>query len=268
MKPFLPWPGNKSKIRLSILEHFPKSINTYHEPFLGSGAVFFALEEAGIEFKAARLSDTNQLLVECWQHVQDNAEFVAKNLLAHCGLDSEEYYYNARKFMWMPAYFIYVMRAAFSSIYRENKAGEFNVPWRKSDYAKGKRVSSDTSQLIQCGAYLQEHPVKITCQVFQQAVREAGAGDLVYLDPPFVPYTPTGFTSYTKNGFVWEDHLALKTHIDAAVARGVRIVLSNSATPASEEIFGPPTEIISTANMAKSTATTKGKRSEGIWVYG
>lgn len=267
MKPFLPWPGNKSKIKHKILAHFPKSINVYHEPFLGSGAVFFALEEAGIEFKSARLSDTNHNLVNCWQCVGASPEVVAKNLDEHCLRDSAEYYAQARQFMWMPGYFIYVMRAAFSSIYRENRSGEFNVPWRKSDYAKGKRISSDTSQIIQCGEYLQSRSVKIICQAFQVALAAAVSGDLVYLDPPYLPYMSTGFVGYTKDGFGWEEHKQLHESIREAVARGVKVVLSNSATLASEEIFGPPTEIISTANMAKSTATVKGKRSEGIWVW-
>lgn len=267
MKPFLPWPGNKSKIKHKILAHFPKSINVYHEPFLGSGAVFFALEEAGIEFKAARLSDTNKNLAECWRHVQEDPQFVAKNLAEMCAVDSEERYYKARQFMWMPAHFIYVMRAAFSSIYRENKAGEFNVPWRKSDFLKGKRISTDTKQLIQCGEYLQSIDVKITCQTFQVALAAAQQGDLVYLDPPYLPYVATGFVGYTKDGFGREEHKQLRESIHEAVGRGVRIVLSNSATTAAEEIFGQPTEVISTADMAKSTATIKGKRQESIWVW-
>lgn len=267
MKPFLPWPGNKSKIKHKILAHFPKSINVYHEPFLGSGAVFFALEEAGIEFKAARLSDTNKNLVNCWQYVQVDPQFVARNLTEMCAVDSEERYYKARQFMWMPAHFIYAMRAAFSSIYRENQSGEFNVPWRKSDFLKGKRISADMTQLLQCGEYFHARDVKIICQAFQQALRDAGAGDMAYLDPPYLPYMSTGFVGYTKDGFGWEEHKQLHESIREAVARGVKVVLSNSATQASEEIFGPPTEIISTANMAKSTATTKGKRQEGIWVW-
>ncbi len=267
MKSFLPWPGSKSRIRSQILELFPKSVNVYHEPFLGSGAIFFGLEEAGITFKAARLSDSNKDLIHCWGTLQENPEWVASQAEAHCLRDSEEYYAKTKQFMGLPGAFIYCMRAGFSSIYRVNKAGEFNVPWRKSDYEKGKRISTDTKQILQCGEYLNSVPVTLSCQIFQDAFTSVGSGDLLYLDPPYLPYIPTGFVGYTKDGFGWDTHLQLKESIDSAVARGATVVLSNSFTSASTEIFGSPLKVIGCADMAKSTATTKGKRQEGIWVW-
>jgi DNA adenine methylase len=55
------------------------------------------------------------------------------------------------------------------------------------------------------------------------------AGDLVYFDPP---YSPAGesitFTSYHRSGFNTHDHLALADRARALVAKGAKVVISNS----------------------------------------
>jgi len=41
MKPMLKYAGGKQKEILCFLEHIPEKFDTYIEPFLGGGAVFF-----------------------------------------------------------------------------------------------------------------------------------------------------------------------------------------------------------------------------------
>jgi len=38
------WSGSKRKNVENILKYFPKKINKYYEPFLGSGAVLYAVK--------------------------------------------------------------------------------------------------------------------------------------------------------------------------------------------------------------------------------
>jgi DNA adenine methylase len=41
--PFLKWAGGKRQLLPKIVERLPRSCATYYEPFVGGGAVFFAL---------------------------------------------------------------------------------------------------------------------------------------------------------------------------------------------------------------------------------
>lgn len=274
MDPFLPWPGSKAKCASQIIETFPQSFNTYYEPFLGSGAIFFRMHWAPNNperrrFQKARLSDTNAKLINCFRAVKERPEHV-KAMLGHClDRNSEEFYQAMRSQMDNPSVFLYVMRAAFSSMYRENLKGEFNVPWRKQDFEKnGRRISYDVEQLDACSRYMVEHDVDLSVAPWIDAIHDAKAGDLVYFDPPYLPYTETGFVNYVAGGFGEGEHVFLRTQARILASKGVFVALSNSDVPASRRIYGAPTRVISVANNVKANATDKGTRAEGLWLYG
>lgn len=270
MDPFLPWPGSKAKCAKAIIAEFPEAFNTYHEPFLGSGAIFFALNNLTTKrtFLHARLSDTNANLINCWRAVQERPEHV-KHMLQHCLERNSEQFYNAmRDQMGNPSVFLYVMRAAFSSMYRENLKGKFNVPWRKQDFeTNGKRISFDVEHLDICSRYLDSKKADVFVADWMVAVQDAKAGDLVYFDPPYLPYTETGFVNYVANGFGEGDHVFLRTSARLLSEKGVFVALSNSDVPASRRIYGEPFKIINVTNAVKSTAKTKGTRAEGLWIW-
>ncbi len=271
MEPFLPWPGSKTKSAKAITAEFPAQFNTYHEPFLGSGAIFFSMSnsfEVRFTFDRARLSDTNANLINCFKAVMERPEHV-KTMLQHClNRNSEEFYKAMRSQMNNPSVFIYVMRAAFSSIYRENLKGCFNVPWRKQDFeVNGKRINADTERLEVCSRYLQSKKADIFVADWMEASQAAKAGDLVYFDPPYLPYTENGFVEYVAGGFAEGDHVFLRTQARLLSERGVFVALSNSDVPASRRLYGEPYKLTNVTNAVKSTATTKGTRSEGLWIW-
>ena len=57
--PFVKWAGGKRSAIPYIDGHLPTDINSYHEPFVGGGAVFFALAPT---IRTATLADVNELL--------------------------------------------------------------------------------------------------------------------------------------------------------------------------------------------------------------
>lgn len=270
MKPFLPWPGSKAKCAEAIIEEFPQDFDTYFEPFLGSGAIFFAMRgnNSRRRFKRARLSDINANLINCWKAVMERPDAVA-TILTHClARNSEAFYNEMRQQMSNPSVFLYVMRAGFSSMYRENLRGHFNVPWRKQDFVKhGKKISYDVEQLGLCSRYMAERNVELAVASWIDAIHDVKRGDVVYFDPPFLPYTDNGFVAYVAEGFGEGDHVFLRTQCRVLSEKGAFVALSNSDVPASRRIYGEPTKIITVANSVKSTATNKGTRSEGLWIW-
>ncbi len=42
-KPFVKWVGGKRSLLPQLLDRLPAAFNNYYEPFLGGGALFFAL---------------------------------------------------------------------------------------------------------------------------------------------------------------------------------------------------------------------------------
>lgn len=274
MNPFLPWPGSKAKCKELIICEFPQAFETYYEPFLGSGAVFFGMNPGWSNnpnkrnLKRAVLSDTNAKLINCFRAVLERPEHV-KRMLVHClDRNSEEFYGAMRHQMDNPSVFIYVMRAAFSSMYRENLKGEFNVPWRKQDFeVNNRRISYDVEQLDACSRYMHEQNVHLAVADWLVTVQDAKAGDLVYFDPPYLPYTETGFVNYVAGGFGEGEHVFLRTQARMLSERGVFVALSNSDVPASRRIYGEPSKVISVSNSVKANATDKGKRSEGLWLW-
>ena len=48
-KPFVRWAGGKTRLLPQILPYVPEHFRDYFEPFLGGGAMFFAVCTVGIE---------------------------------------------------------------------------------------------------------------------------------------------------------------------------------------------------------------------------
>ena len=133
-EPFLKWAGGKRVLLPAVLPKLPR-IGTgahYYEPFLGGGAIFFATEP-----QSAHLSDINSELMRTYRAVRDCPEDVIDQL---SGLrnDPEEFYkiraWRPRTRARRAARFIYLNKTCFNGLYRENLAGEFNVPYGRHRY--------------------------------------------------------------------------------------------------------------------------------------
>lgn len=46
-KPFVKWVGGKRSLLPELLSRVPKDFTNYYEPFVGGGALFFALQNEG-----------------------------------------------------------------------------------------------------------------------------------------------------------------------------------------------------------------------------
>lgn len=223
--PFLKWVGGKTSLLPELLKHIPARLRRYHEPFLGGGALFFAVRP-----RRALLNDNNPELVHCYEQVRDDVYGVLDALARHVYERSHFESVRALEPLRLApaeraARFIYLNKTCFNGLWRVNRAGRFNVPFGRY---KNPRFA-DPASLITASHALRG--VQIRHAPFEEALAKASPGDFVYLDPPYDPVSPTAsFASYTAGGFTWEDQKRLAHACVVLNRRGVRFLLSNSAT--------------------------------------
>lgn len=224
-KPFLKWAGGKTQLVPQILARFPDQFRTYYEPFVGGGAVFFALGP-----KRSVLSDINEELVATYQTIRDDVDGVIRVLKAHRA--EEEHFYKVRAQQpgrlaahSAAARTIFLNRTCFNGLYRVNRRGRFNVPFGRY---RNPTVCNEVN-LRRCAQALSHTDI-----VVRDALKSnlpVRKGDLVYVDPPYDPISDTAnFTAYTRQGFGKQEQRQLAEMCRQWAERGVHVVASNSNT--------------------------------------
>jgi len=257
--PFLKWAGGKTSLLPELLRHVPaKGLRRYHEPFVGGGALFFAVAP-----RRAMLSDNNAELVHCYLQVRDNVYRVLACLARH--VYEKEHYQSIRALEPLrlspeerAARFIYLNKTCFNGLWRVNRSGRFNVPIGRYTNPR----FHDPSVLLAASAALKG--VEILHAGFEDALRRTSPGDFVYLDPPYDPVSPSSsFASYTADGFTWDDQKRLARACIALNRRGVRFLLSNSATDRIREIYaGFEQRLVHAPRFINSNAGARGRVEE------
>ena len=256
------WAGGKSSLTGSVLKLAERQpIRRYFEPFLGGGAVFFALRP-----RDAVLSDSNPELINSYSQVQSNVEEVIEELSIHQTEHSKTHYYSVRShppkdLTARAAWFLYLNRACYNGLWRVNSKGSFNVPM--GSYKNPRIV--DPEKLRRASRALRN--ARIVCADFESVVTRLRPrpvlGDVVYFDPPYVPLSKTSqFTSYTKEDFTEDDQRRLARVAAMLSERGVRVILSNSETPLIRSLFRDPpfsTEVVQMPRAISSVGSGRGK---------
>ena len=243
-KPFLKWAGGKGKLASRIAERAPERIGRYHEPFLGGGAVFFALQERGLVAEAS-LADRNGDLMATYEAVRDDVEGVIGALgeLSRQYLSREPsqrglYYYEVRDrrrprtAARKAARLLFLNKTCYNGLYRVNSKGRFNVPHGR--YVRPTIL--DEGRLREASDSLAG--IELRAEDFAEACGRARPGDFVYLDPPYRPLSATSaFTKYTSGDFGFADQERLRDAFDELTHRGVAALLSNSSHPDIHELY-------------------------------
>jgi len=266
-RPFLKWAGGKSRLLPALSTRLPEEFGTYYEPFLGGGALFFHLV-ASRGTQAAVLSDINRDLVDTYRGVRDEVDHVVACLREHAERHGREHYYQVRgqtmegeALAPRAARVIYLNRTCYNGLYRQSRSGRFNVPM--GSYRNP--TICDEPLLRAASAALA--PVELLCAPFHQVARRPTAGDLVYMDPPYIPVSSTAsFTSYHKEGFNEEDQRRLARIFKDLAEACVHVLLSNSDTEMVHEIYaGLPRDEVQVARSINSKANRRGGVGELIF---
>lgn len=282
-RPFLKWAGGKHRVvdeLMRLAKQRPLGIDwnvssgeRYHEPFLGSGAMYFGLKSRNFinTRKYAKLNDINSILINCMETVSNHEKLEKlERKLEKYQLDyakqepnprgqskdvreSRMYYKNRDKLnklaktipnlsdsqtIELAALTIFLNKTCFNGLWRMNSNGEFNVP--EGDYHAPTNIYQK-SILEDCHKHLSS--ASLSTKTWQDTFSEMKTGDLVYLDPPYMPLELDGntFTNYYTDGFSKDDQIELAQHSAQLAARGVRVIASNHdalGEPTVREIYG------------------------------
>lgn len=241
LKPVVPWVGGKRQLIPKLMEYKPETFNKYYEPFIGGGAFLFALQPDNFV-----INDYNEELINMYKVIKTSTNELLEVLKKPQSNNTKEYYLEIRaldrdfeKFSKMSnieraARLIYMLKVDFNGLYRVNKKGQFNVPYGRYKNPK----IADKNTLFAAKEFFNNTKNEIISGDFEKAVKTAKKSDFVYFDPPYIPLTETAdFTSYTSKGFSMGDQVRLKEVFFELANKGVNVMLSNSDTPITRELY-------------------------------
>lgn len=229
-KPFIKWAGGKTLLAKKLIARMPEKYNTYIEPFIGGGSIFFEVSPEN-----AFINDINNSLINCYNQIKGDYQTIVSILSKleseFNELDEQEkskYYYIKRdefnkKHMDVmnAALFVFLNKTCFNGLYRENKSGCFNVP-----FGHKKKISLYDEENMQLVSEAMKN-AKITCLDFEEFLKHTNVekGDFVFIDSP---YAET-FSQYNQSGFTNKDHERLASLFHELSDMGVYCMETNNA---------------------------------------
>lgn len=252
MKPLVKYHGGKSKEIPSFINYIPKRFDTYFEPFLGGGAVFFHLEP-----QKAVINDINAKLMTFYLDVKEKYEVVSEQLARLQALyeanqaeykklkelhpdkrvenKNEALYYELRdmfnhkiesQYLDSVVYF-FINKTAYSGMIRYNAQGEYNVPFG--------RYQNFNTQLVTWGHHKLLQRALLFTGDYSTVFNMATENDFMFLDPPY----DCVFNDYGNieavNGFDEMEHRRLAADFRRLECKAMMII---GKTPLTVELYG------------------------------
>lgn len=263
--PVVKWVGGKRQLLPEIEKYIPESFTTYYEPFLGGGAVLFNLQP-----KKAIVNDINEELINLYQVIKDNVDELIEDLEKH--ENNSEYYYRIREQdrdrnvysklspVKRASRIQFLNKTCFNGLFRVNQQGEFNTPFGRY---KNPNITNETT-LRAVSRYFNNANITFKCCNFEEVLKGIRKESFVYFDPPYDPVSVSAsFTGYDKGGFNREQQVRLKKLCDKLNSRGVKFLLSNSATDFILDLYKDyRIEIVQAKRAINSDATKRGQVNE------
>lgn len=265
--PILKWVGGKRQLLPEIRKFIPKNITTYYEPFIGGGAVLFEIQP-----KKAIVNDVNSELINLYMVVKNDVESLISDLDRHNKNNSADYFYEVRSWDRDIAFYNsltavqrasrvhYLNKTCYNGLFRVNQAGQFNSPYGR--YKNPNIVNEINLKAV--NKYFNEANVEFRNGDFEDAVKGIRKGAFVYFDPPYDPVSDSAnFTGYAKGGFDRNEQIRLKNLCDKLDERGVKFLLSNSATDFILDLYKDyKVEIIKAKRAINSNGDDRGEVDE------
>jgi DNA adenine methylase len=252
MNPMVKYRGGKSKEITHFIQNMPKEFDTYIEPFLGGGALYFYLEP-----DKAIISDINSKLIQFYTQLREQyplARIQLDALQNEYEINQNEYnylkklspddrvenknealYYKMRdmfngkiplEYLNSVIYF-FINKTAYSGMIRYNSSGEFNVPYGRYANFNTHLINKSHSDLLNRTHIFNDDYSKI----FEMATDR----DFMFLDPPYdCVFNDYGNTELI-NGFDEEQHRRLAIDFKNLSCKALLVI---GKTELTEELYG------------------------------
>lgn len=259
LTPVLKWVGGKRQLLDTLLPLLPQQITRYCEPFVGGGALLFCLQP-----KCAHINDINADLIRVYSVIKNDVEALISALQEF--KNEAEFFYSVRNWdrdrdkystlsdITKAARILYLNKTCYNGLYRVNSSGEFNVPF--GNYHKPNIVNAPTLRAV--STYLNTAAITLSSVDYAQVLDALPEDTFVYLDPPYDPVSDSSsFTAYAKGGFSRAEQERLRRACDSMTERGIKFMLSNSATDFIREQYAAYQIITVRAKRAINSDSTK-----------
>lgn len=194
------WSGSKRAQAATIASHFPKKIDTFYEPFLGSGATL----RYALHARRVVASDICAPLIDVWRNMRDDPENLAECYRIHWEAlqKDKDYYYIARDAFNSgdgdAGTFLFLTRTAANGLIRFNRKGGFNSPLHPG--RDGMRPETLRSIILDWARAVKD--VEFVSCDFRDV--SPGPDDFAFLDPPYFGSTSQYYGNFDHEAlFVW-----------------------------------------------------------------
>lgn len=214
LNPLVKWSGGKKDEIKNFIKYIPDNIDTYLEPFIGGGALFFYLSPI-----KSVINDVHIELIDLYKSVKDGYINDIYNFMSS-NKNDEETYYNIRDNMpnlsslTNAKRFFYLRKTCYRGMMRYNKKGKFNIP-----YGRYKTYNYEILKDIRYENLLKNTQIYNNSfdYIFENFNNEK---NFMFLDPPY----DSEFTDYGYCSFGKQDHIRLHKFFTETKIRCLMII--------------------------------------------
>ena len=193
LKPLVKWSGGKGDEIKQFEQYFPTEFDTYIEPFVGGGSVFFHLAP-----QKAVINDVHKELVDFYRSIAEKKAQEIYQCMENLP-NEEETYYKVRDKMLINSpldnamRFYYLRKTCFRGMLRYNKDGKFNIP-----YGRYKTINYSDLQNKAYEELLSR--TEVLNESFEYLFENYNdANNFMFLDPPYdSEFTDYGYCKFGK----------------------------------------------------------------------
>lgn len=231
MEPIIKWVGGKRWLAHQIVPIIRKHLKRkYYEPFMGSASIYLATCPThksylydSVDSLVATFNIIKYDAMQVWPHIQQ----LSKTPNTQTAYNRNRSYFNellnhGKYTPEFAAYFLYLNRAGYNGLWRQNASGEYNVPFGNYKKIRLPSISNllAVSKTFQPASIQHINSPEETLHVIQRSE----SGDVIFSDPPYLNVYQ-GYDGIFESNHDYQSDLAIELWKSAR--RGVKVIATN-----------------------------------------